>query len=85
MDQGLGPFPTRLLVPRAAGIQMVVFPRSSAEAAALITTPGGSTIEPVAEGGYRVCDAGRHCLTASTLWEAQQLVQWAEVHHRRLA
>lgn len=65
---------------------MVVFPWSSAaDPSGLITTPGGSTIEAVAEGGYRVCDAGRHCLTATTLWEAQQLVQWAEVHHRPLA
>jgi hypothetical protein len=52
--------------------------------AGLIVTPAGSTIEPVAEGGYRVCDAGRHCLTAPNLWEAQQWVQWAEVHHRPL-
>jgi len=50
----------------------------------LIVTPAGSTIEPVAEGGYRVCDAGRHCLTAPNLWEAQQWIQWAEVHHRSL-
>jgi len=52
--------------------------------AGLIVTPAGSTIEPVADGGYRVCDAGRHCLTAPNLWEAQQWVQWAEVHHRPL-
>jgi hypothetical protein len=45
-----------------------------------ITTPAGSTIEAV-EGGYRVCDARRHCLQAPSLWEAQQLVQWSEVHH----
>jgi len=54
---------------------------SSAPHASMITTPAGSTIEPVLGGGYQVCDAGRHCLRAPTLWQAQQLVQWAEVHH----
>lgn len=49
-----------------------------------ITTPAGSTIEPVDGGGYQVCDARSHCRRASSLWEAQQLVQWAEVHHRPL-
>ena len=48
-----------------------------------ITTPAGSTIEAV-EGGYRVCDAQSHCLRTPSLWEAQQLVQWSEVHHRPL-
>ncbi len=51
---------------------------------AVITTPAGSTIQPVAEGGYWVCDADRHCLQAPTLWQAQQWVQWAEVHHQPL-
>jgi hypothetical protein len=50
----------------------------------LITTPGGSTIEAVEGGGYRVCDPDRHCLPAENLWEAQQLMQWAELHHRPL-
>ncbi|MEB3321227.1 MAG: hypothetical protein VKI81_00195 [Synechococcaceae cyanobacterium] len=49
-----------------------------------ITTPGGSTIEPARGGGYRVCDPQHHCRRAASLWEAQQLVQWAEVHHRPL-
>ena len=49
-----------------------------------IITPAGSTIEPTSDGSYRVCDAGRHCRRADSLWEAQQLVQWAEVHHRAL-
>lgn len=49
-----------------------------------ITTPAGSTIEPTPEGGYRVCDPQHHCRRAASLWEAQQLVQWAEVHHRPL-
>jgi len=49
-----------------------------------ITTPAGSTIEAV-EGGYQVCDAQSHCLRTPSLWEAQQLVQWSEVHHRPLA
>ena len=57
---------------------------SSHQAVERITTPAGSTIEPVNGGGYRVCDAGSHCRRASSLWEAQQLVQWAEVHHRPL-
>lgn len=50
-----------------------------------ITTPAGSTIEPIEDGGYRVCDSGQHCRRAASLWEAQQLVQWAEVHHQPLA
>ncbi|MEB3332864.1 MAG: hypothetical protein VKI83_10285 [Synechococcaceae cyanobacterium] len=49
-----------------------------------IITPAGSTIEPDAAGGYRICDADHHCRRATSLWEAQQLVQWAEVHHRPL-
>jgi hypothetical protein len=49
-----------------------------------IITPAGSTIEAVQGGGYRVCDARQHCLRADSLWQAQQLVQWAEVHHRPL-
>jgi hypothetical protein len=49
-----------------------------------ITTPAGSTIEPSSDGSYRVCDASSHCRRADSLWEAQQLVQWAEVHHRPL-
>jgi len=49
-----------------------------------IITPAGSTIEPTADGRYRVCDAFSHCRRAESLWEAQQLVQWAEVHHRPL-
>lgn len=55
-----------------------------AEPPAVITTPAGSTIEPIQEGGYRICDASHHCRRADSLWEAQQLVQWAEVHHRPL-
>lgn len=50
-----------------------------------ITTPAGSTIEPTADGHYRVCDARSHCRRADSLWEAQQLVQWSEVHHQPLA
>jgi hypothetical protein len=50
-----------------------------------ITTPAGSTIEPAHGGGYRVCDPQHHCRRAASLWEAQQLVQWAEVHQRPLA
>lgn len=50
-----------------------------------ITTPAGSTIEPIEDGGYRICDADHHCRRADSLWEAQQLVQWAEVHHRPLS
>ena len=46
-----------------------------------ITTPAGSTIEEVEGGGYRICDAKSHCRQAPSLWEAQQLVQWSEVHH----
>lgn len=46
-----------------------------------ITTPAGSTIEAVEGGGYRICDARSHCRQAPSLWEAQQLVQWSEVHH----
>jgi hypothetical protein len=49
-----------------------------------ITTPAGFTITPTADGSYRICDLQRHCLTATSLWEAQQLVQWAEVHHQGL-
>lgn len=52
--------------------------------AALIVTPAGSTIRPVEGGGYQVCDAAQHCLRTPTLWQAQQLVQWAEVHHQPL-
>jgi hypothetical protein len=47
-----------------------------------IITPAGSTIEPERQGGYRVCDAAHHCTHVANLWQAQQLVQWAEVHHR---
>ncbi len=50
-----------------------------------ITTPAGFTITPQADGTYRVCDRHRHCLRTDTLWEAQQRVQWAEVHHQDLA
>ena len=46
-----------------------------------IHTPAGSTIEPTGEGGYQICDRDHHCLRVDNLWEAQQLVQWAEVHH----
>jgi hypothetical protein len=49
-----------------------------------IVTPAGSTIEPEQEGGYRVCDRDHRCSHADSLWQAQQLVQWAEVHHRPL-
>lgn len=54
---------------------------SGASAVSPITTPAGSTIEAVEGGGYRVCDARHHCRQAPSLWEAQQLVQWSEVHH----
>ena len=50
-----------------------------------ITTPAGFTITPEADGYYRICDRHRHCLKTNTLWEAQQRVQWAEVHHQDLA
>lgn len=49
-----------------------------------ITTPAGFTITPQADGSYRICDRHRHCLKTDTLWEAQQRVQWAEVHHQDL-
>jgi hypothetical protein len=49
-----------------------------------ITTPAGFTITPQDDGSYRICDPHRHCLKTNTLWEAQQLVQWAEVHHQDL-
>lgn len=65
---------------------MVQFPsRSPARPdVARITTPAGSTIEPAGDGRYRVCDRRHHCRQARNLWEAQQLVQWAEVHHQSL-
>jgi hypothetical protein len=50
-----------------------------------ITTPAGFTITPEADGSYRICDPRSHCLTTQSLWEAQQRVQWAEVHHQWLA
>lgn len=50
-----------------------------------ITTPAGFTITPEADGSYRICDPRSHCLTTHSLWEAQQLVQWAEVHHQGLS
>jgi hypothetical protein len=49
-----------------------------------ITTPAGFTITPESDGSYRICDLRSHCLKTNTLWEAQQLVQWAEVHHQGL-
>jgi hypothetical protein len=49
-----------------------------------ITTPAGSTIEPLPDGGYRICDRRHHCRSASSLWDALRLIQWAEVHHRNL-
>jgi hypothetical protein len=49
-----------------------------------ITTPAGFTITPEGDGTYRICDPQRHCLKTNTLWEAQQRVQWAEVHHKEL-
>ncbi len=52
--------------------------------ASMIVTPAGSTIRPAEGGGYQVCDAAHHCLRAPNLWQAQQLVQWAEVHHQPL-
>jgi hypothetical protein len=57
---------------------------SGCQEAERITTPAGSTIEPSADGSYRVCDARSHCRRVDSLWEAQQLVQWAEVHHQPL-
>jgi hypothetical protein len=50
----------------------------------LITTPAGSTIRPVLEGGYHVCDRYQRCRRVWSLWEAQELVHWAELHHRPL-
>lgn len=58
-------------------------PAASAQPARIVT-PAGSTIEPEGAAGYRVCDADHHCTTVDNLWQAQQLVQWAEVHHRPL-
>jgi hypothetical protein len=52
--------------------------------AELITTPAGSTIESEIGGGYRVCDRDHHCLRAESLWQAQEMVHWAELHHRPL-
>jgi hypothetical protein len=52
--------------------------------AAVIVTPAGSTILPVRDGGYRVCDRTHRCRRAESLWQAQQMVQWAEVHHLHL-
>lgn len=75
------PSPPSDLPPAAGGHAPSAVPQASGP---VITTPAGSTIEPVAEGGYLACDAGRHCLPAPTLWQAQQLVQWAEVHHQPL-
>jgi hypothetical protein len=49
-----------------------------------MVTPAGSTIEAEGPGGYLVCDAEHHCTHVDNLWQAQQLVQWAEVHHRPL-
>ena len=49
-----------------------------------IVTPGGSTIQHEVDGGYRVCDPQHHCLRVDSLWEAQELAHWAEVHHRPL-
>lgn len=57
-------------------------PHALLSPATRIVTPAGSTIEPELQGGYRVCDAAQHCTHADNLWQAQQLVQWAEVHHR---
>ena len=59
-------------------------PRPPVVGSEAIITPAGSTIEPVDGGGYTVCDAGRHCRRVDNLWEAQQMIQWAEVHHRPL-
>ena len=47
-----------------------------------IVTPAGSTIEAEGPDGYRVCDSEHHCTHVDNLWQAQQLVQWAEVHHQ---
>jgi hypothetical protein len=57
-------------------------PASAPEAR--IVTPAGSTIEAEGPAGYLVCDAEHHCTHVDNLWQAQQLVQWAEVHHRPL-
>jgi hypothetical protein len=59
-------------------------PAATAGSPPPIVTPAGSTIEPEREGGYWVCDRDHHCSHADSLWQAQQLVQWAEVHHRPL-
>ena len=61
---------------------LVSRPVASVEEA--IVTPAGSTIVPEQQGGYRICDRQQHCRLVSSLWEAQQLVQWAEVHHQAL-
>jgi hypothetical protein len=61
-----------------------VVPAGATAGSAPIVTPAGSTIEPEQEGGYWVCDRDHHCSHADNLWQAQQLVQWAEVHHRPL-
>jgi hypothetical protein len=68
----------------AQAVSSNVSPAARQQVPDRITTPAGSTIEPVDGGGYRVCDASSHCLRAGSLWEAQQLIQWAEVHHQPL-
>jgi hypothetical protein len=68
--------------PRQAPFSAAPAPDGSSTAP--IVTPAGSTIEPERQGGYWVCDRDHHCSHADSLWQAQQLVQWAEVHHRPL-
>jgi hypothetical protein len=57
-------------------------PAAAAALSPVIVTPAGSTIEAEQRGGYRVCDREHHCTHADNLWQAQQLVQWSELHHR---
>jgi hypothetical protein len=47
-----------------------------------LITPRGSSIEAIGPDTYRVCDRSRHCREVKGLWEAQQLVQYAESHHQ---
>lgn len=75
----MAPFPMQ--PPAPAGHAAAGSASAGAADASRITTPAGSTIEAVEGGGYRVCDARSHCRQAPSLWEAQQLVQWSEVHH----
>ncbi len=50
----------------------------------LTITPRGSTIEALGNNHYRVCDRGHHCRQVQGLWQAQELVHEAELHHRAI-